>query len=238
MGDAKRRMEAGHYPTSADRPRILVAPLCGTERDGWVNPELSIKLIEMVKDPRFDVTVQPIVDIRPFEHARNLAVVRARDGGFDWCFQIDNDISFQRNPLDWLRSGKDVIAQAYFRYEGSSGIQMDIRGEIYAKDSEGFAHVEAVGTGAMMISSKVWHVIPHGPWFRHLTNEESELADYKLAESFYFCKFIAQHGLKVWCPPEGALHFHTAELGWVGNEIARQVQKKRSQGWTQFQFGK
>lgn len=211
--------------SSKSKEKILVTVLTGTERHFWVNPNLVVNLLRMASDQRFDVTVQMICDLRPFEHARNLALTRARDGRFDWCFQIDNDIDFCENPLRWIRPGKDVIAMPYYRYEGPEGLQADVRGQVYETDAEGFARVELIGTGAMMISKKVWQTIPRGPWFRHVMNEESELQDYKVAESFYFCRFIAEHGLGVWGVPRLVRHFHNADLAWMAQEIDTRVKK-------------
>jgi hypothetical protein len=99
------------------KPKVLVCVLCSTERQGWINPELSCNLFRMAQDSRFEMVYATIKDSRPVECARNTALVLARDHGFEWCIQIDNDnYMLQGTPLDIIAGAgpqHNVIGLSY-----------------------------------------------------------------------------------------------------------------------------
>lgn len=91
-----------------NKPKVLLAILTGIERHNWVNPELSANLFNMAKDPRFDVVYYPVCDARPWEAARNLTILAAKQTNADWLLSMDNDGFYPNRPHTPL----DIIAQA------------------------------------------------------------------------------------------------------------------------------
>src|ERR1700676_2134797 len=87
------------------KPRILVTPLCGLERDGWLNPTLLMALLEMQRDPRFEVTIELALGMTPVDYARNQCVAVARNRKVDWLLMVDNDQTIPPNVLN-------IIAEA------------------------------------------------------------------------------------------------------------------------------
>ena len=61
------------------RPKVVFCVLTGIERFHWINPGLAMRLLEVSRSPKFDVTVTCAMDRRPVDLARYYAVVRARD---------------------------------------------------------------------------------------------------------------------------------------------------------------
>ena len=82
-----------------NKPRVLVCVLTSSEQ--WINPWLVANLLQMHQDERFAVEIQLVVDTRPVDHARNCAVITAREHGADWLLMIDCDQSvWITSPLD------------------------------------------------------------------------------------------------------------------------------------------
>jgi hypothetical protein len=193
--------------------KILVCVLCSTERTGWLNPWLCSSLLTLQRDPRFSVTVEMIGDdFRPIQHARNACVWKARQMGADVCIQMDND---NVPPSDFgdilneaISTNKHVVALGYGAWlpEGPALLSCHDNGP---KDGN-FRITGVGGGGCLIISSEVWRVIEHGPWFRWLTNDD-ELQTRKMGEDYYFCEMVQAHGLKVWTHKRLAAHLKTRD---------------------------
>lgn len=198
------------------KPRVSVFVLCSIERTGWVNPSLCLSLLHLQQDPRLDITVEMVMDKKPVEHARNLAVWKARESGADVCVQIDNDMTLPRNLADIVHeahsTGKAVVSlpSGILPAEGPQMIPEDNG----PKDGH-FRVTGCGGGGVLIISSEVWRVIPHGPWFRWLANDD-EVLSRQLGEDYYFCELVRRHGLSVWTHPNVAGHLKTADATrWI-----------------------
>ena len=205
------------------KPKVSVFVLCSTERCGWVNPSLCLSLIALQRDPRFDLTVEMVMDKRPVEHARNFCIVSARASGADACVQIDNDMTLPSNfggiVHDTITTGKAVVGlpSGILPPEGPRMIPEDNG----APDGQ-FRQAGCVGGGVLIIGSVVWRVIPRGPWFRWLANDD-EILSRRLSE------LVREHGLNVWTHQCVAGHLKTVNAThWVlrltrlENERARQ----------------
>jgi hypothetical protein len=195
---------------------VSIFVLCSTERTGWVNPALCLALLRLQQDPRFTLTVEMVTDKKPVEHARNLCIVRARASGADVCVQIDNDNYPPANLADIIceasRTGKAVVALGYgiIPPEGPQMIPND-----NGAPEGHFRQTGCAGGGVLIISSEVWRVIPRGPWFRWLTNDDETLSR-RLGEDYYFCGLAQQHGLTVWTHQNVAGHLKTVNAtSWV-----------------------
>jgi hypothetical protein len=210
-------------------PKVSVFVLCSTERTGWVNPALCLSLLNLREDPRLNISVEMVTDRKPVEHARNLCIVGARTMGADVCVQIDNDMTLPSNladiVLDAWSTGKAVVSLPYAILP-PEGPQM-IPGDNSTPDGR-FRQTGCAGGGVLILNSEVWRVIPRGPWFRWLVNDD-EVLSRKLGEDYYFCQLVQEHGLTVWTHERVAGHLKTANAtGWVlrltrlENEQARQ----------------
>ena len=86
------------------KPKVLVCILTGVERQNWINPDLSMNLVQMARDSRFDVDYFPVRDFRPYEAARNTTIHTARQLNADFLISFDNDNFVTRcNPLDIMQ---------------------------------------------------------------------------------------------------------------------------------------
>ena len=91
------------FNRGTNKSKVLCCCLCSTERQGWINPDLSMMLFRMAKDPRFDVEVANVKDAVPHEVARNQTITIARDHGFEWLVSFDNDNFMPTGtPLDLI----------------------------------------------------------------------------------------------------------------------------------------
>lgn len=193
------------------KPRILVCGLTGTERTTWINPSLCSSLLRLQRDPRFDITVEMVIDQRPVEYARNTCVVKARAMRVSACLQIDNDnllpADFGDILDDALSTGKAVVTLGY-------GALLPTGPRMLSDDNGprdgNFRETGLGGGGVLIINSEVWRVIPRGPWFRSLPNDD-EVMSCKSSEDYQFCELVQAHGLKVWTHEQLAGHLKTTD---------------------------
>jgi hypothetical protein len=215
------------------KPKVLVCVLAGTERNGWLNPYLALNLLKMAQDSRFTVEIELMIDKHPVDYARNCCVVMARERKAEWCFQIDNDQSFECDPLDVLHAGlgKDVIGfpsmQANGEMQGhSEPICPNFRTLDNTERDGEFFTVGRIGTGAVAISQRVWKKIP-GPWFAW-TAKPGELYEPEEGEDWFFCRRVQEHGFKVWAHSRIIPHWKIVETSRTGMHIQtlRQIAKQ------------
>jgi len=205
----------------ASSARVLCCLLCGTERQNWINPELSMMLFRMAKDPRFDVEVATVKDAVPYEVARNHTIKIARDHGFEWLVSFDNDNYMPvGTPLDIIAAAglqHSVIGLTYGVSETeNTSYNFFPPIECRSKVDGPFQEVPSVGGGVLMVNRRVWDKIPRGPWFRWNHGENTETLDRGRGgngEDTYFCNLVWQHGFKVWTPRDVmAGHYRTTDL--------------------------
>lgn len=96
------------------KPLLMINILCGSERHHWINPFLFNRLFsDGMREKRFVVTTGLTMNVRPFEVARNCAVIGAQRSGADWLCMIDNDVAPPENFIRALDGadarGADVV---------------------------------------------------------------------------------------------------------------------------------
>jgi hypothetical protein len=214
----------------SDKPKVkvLVAVLCGNERNNWINPALCENLLAMAADRRYEVKVSMILNKFPVHHARNFAVVKAREHAAHWLLLVDCDQAFSVSPLDVLSAAgmdKPVIGfptsmgQDVFLTDGKlfrPNVWPEPRNKI--KTDGQFYTCFRIGAGALLIHHSVWESIP-GPWFLWESNESSELAEVAKdgSEDLYFCRLLQKHGIDVWAHAAMLYHFKSCECTQLGD---------------------
>jgi hypothetical protein len=198
------------------KPKILVAVLTGVERHNWICPALSMNLMRMARDTRFDVDYFPVFDARPWEVARNLTIVTARRLKADWLISFDNDnfIPDNFNPLDIIATaGKEqhvIGLTSGIRPLEESQFCLLFPGARGASDGA-FHEVQAFGGAVLMIRNTVWQKIPQGPWFKW-EHAEDEIQGGTYGEDQYFGRLARQHGFRLWTHDRAAGHYRTMDL--------------------------
>jgi hypothetical protein len=194
--------------------KVLVAVFCGTERQHWLCPSLVGPLLQMGKDARFAVEVEMIYSLTPTDFARNTAVTLARKRSADWLLMLDNDTAPTADPLTLIQSAPsnaDVVAMPYASVLGN---KFTVVAEFLPGVASGdFLGVKSIGTGAMALRSSVWQKLPRGPWFKIVSDENSELYRPLQSEDIYFCNLARAAGLSIFVHRSaGAAHFHTVNV--------------------------
>jgi hypothetical protein len=210
------------------KPKVLVCVLTGIERHNWVNPDLVLNLISMARDSRFDVNFFPVRDCRPWEGARNMTIVAARQIKADWLVSFDNDNFYTGpgTPLDIIAAAgedKHIIGLSY----GLGADDGNYR--LFPSDGHGacdgpFRQEQCIGGGLMMIRNTVWKTIPKGPWFRWIHAESETLAPVNgvtRGEDAAFCELATRRGLKIWSYQQPAGHYRTVDLTGMVRAVAR-----------------
>lgn len=130
-------------------------------------------------------------------YARNQLAVWTLEEGADWLLMIDDDMVFAPDLIDRLLAHDvDIVgalclqrAEPYLPFcfdSDDDGILEPLDLRTYPLDG-GLAEVAAVGTGAMLIRSSVFHRIPQ-PWFT--ITEDS-------GEDILFCRAARAHGVPI-----------------------------------------
>jgi hypothetical protein len=201
------------------KPKVLVCVLTGLERTNWINPELSINLIRMLKDTRFEVNYYPVKDCRPVESARNMSIVAARQIDADWLVSFDNDnfVPGPGNPLDIITEAgneQHVIGLPY-AVGNTEGYRM-VPDEKQGGQVNGlFQEQDIIAGGVLLVRKNVWQTIKTGPWFRwqHADTESLMPAPGVCGEDIYFCRLVRRHGLRVWTHTRRyAGHYRTTDI--------------------------
>jgi hypothetical protein len=183
------------------KPKVLVTVLSTMQH--WVHPCLVPNLIQMSHDSRFTVEIEMVIDKCPVDYARNSCVVMARERKADWLFFIDNDQSFEINPLDVIAAAKDKSIVGFPTMQaGRDSMHPNFRTlEQPERDGEFFT-VSRIGTGAMAVHSRVWEKIP-GPWFKVNQREDELRTPHAHGEDFSFCERAQSHGVSKSGPTTG-----------------------------------
>jgi hypothetical protein len=207
-----------------NKPKVLVTLLTGIERQNWINPELTLMLFDMGRDPRFDVRVALIKDCRPFEVARNNTIKLARDNNFDYLVSFDNDVFLPvggPTPLDVIAAAGDdqsVIGLTCGIKSEENGYRLHPPLGSAGRCDGAFREVPNVGGGCLIVSRKVWKKIPRGPWFVwDTTGGDAETLDISrsglMSEDNYFCRLVRQRGFTVWTHTQIlASHYRSVDL--------------------------
>ena len=145
---------------------------------------------------------------------RNFIAIQAVKNGSDYLFTVDDDMIFPSDTLEkMLVHKKDIVGTAYhprFEIDKDTHKPLD-KTHIITLKEEGKKELfecEAVGTGVMLINTKVFHFIDR-PWFK-ITNHETGYTT--MGEDWWFCSQVRKARFKVYCDP-------TLEIGHIGTKV-------------------
>ena len=184
--------------------KVLIAVLCGPERNGWINPQLCDTLLRMSRSQHFAVTVEFIFGSHGVDRARNVAIDKAREQNADFLIQIDNDMTCT-DPLAILAEADalalDIVAVSagISKGEGSYQPNVDLAGERRGN----FMRVSNAGAGVLILRSSVWQKMPKAPLFLYTA---------EVGEDVYFCRLAQGLGFTIWTHASLAGHLKTVDI--------------------------
>jgi hypothetical protein len=138
----------------------------------------------------------------PFDHARNTAVERTLEHGFQWLFFLDDDVIPPPDIIPRLvNRGGDITSALYYRRaEPIVPVMIREQGDkrIWVTEFPANTMVDAdmVGAGALLVHRRVFERVPK-PWFEWLLDRHDIPEGQRCSEDFAFCRKAKQHGFTV-----------------------------------------
>lgn len=145
----------------------------------------------------------------PFDHARNVAAMRALESGVDWLFFLDSDVIPPRDAILRLAShGLPIVSGVYCRRSPPVGVPVMMKpiGQwVTTYPPNSLIEVDVVGAGCLLIHRSVLEKLPpQRPgyhWFDWRVNMHGvpgiEQIGETLSEDFTFCRHAQRNGYKV-----------------------------------------
>ena len=142
--------------------------------------------------------------------ARNNAVKMAQDGGAEYLFFIDSDMTFPADTLlRLLVRDEDVIGATYSRRTPPLTFLGDILSEQPADAPPGLVEMARIPTGCLLIRMSVFQKLK-APYFRFRT---CEIAGQIVGEDYDFSDRVREQGYRIWCDP-----ILSKKLGHLGQQ--------------------
>lgn len=138
----------------------------------------------------------------PFDHARNTAVERTLENGFEWCFFLDDDVIPPADAIIKLVGrGEDIISGLYYRRaEPIVPVMITENGDerVWVTNFKqgDVLDVDMVGSGCLLIHRRVFEKVPK-PWFEWLLDRYDIPEKRRCSEDFAFCRKTKEHGFKI-----------------------------------------
>lgn len=141
----------------------------------------------------------------PFDHARNLAAMRALECGADWLFFLDSDVIPPKDAiLRLIAHDQPIISGVYCRRSPPAGVPVMIRGAGWVTQypENSIIEVDMVGAGCLLIHRSVLETLPpQRPgkhWFDWRVDMQGLLPQGEcLSEDFTMCIHAKKHGYKI-----------------------------------------
>ena len=138
----------------------------GIYTTGWVRKELSLALIQWLRDTEHEVYID-FIEEEPNEHARNSTVKRFLESNNDYFLQIDNDVLPSKNPLDLLNLMKeqniDILSCPVWIYQHKLVLNIYkydenkeylIPVDFEKNKNAGLIKIDSTGTGVLLCSRR------------------------------------------------------------------------------------
>lgn len=184
--------------TPTNKPKVLLAIMTGGKDPIY---QLHAFVGALLGEERAEIHVKYFTH-RPAEENRNRAANATVEGGFDFMIMIDPDNVPLRNPIDLVLLNLDIVGMPYPAARNvGTGLEigflaMDKQADgnyLDHKDRVGLKEVDAVGSGAMVVSRKVLEQVK--PAFMRIWDENGYATK---GIDFNFCDRAKALGFKVW----------------------------------------
>ena len=194
---------AGTEFNYAAKPRVFLTVPNG---DSTVHKSVAMRVIELINDKRCEVTAS-MPTHRPFVNNLHHCLNEFMGGNYDYWLTIDSDNPPIGTPLDLIENDLDVVGFPTPVFNDSQPETwpwyfnaykwVSAKGEYTPMAGEGLTEVDAVGTGCVLFSRRVFRrpTMRNAPFARmwHLdgtVNVGNDLA---------FCHRAKAVGLEIWC---------------------------------------
>ena len=139
----------------------------------------------------------------PFDHARNVAAMRALESRAEYLFFLDSDVVPPHNTiLRLLAHNKPIISALYCRRSPPAGVPVMIKNGMWVTQfpPNAVIEVDLVGAGCLLIHRQILEKLPpsrpeHGKhWFDWKVDMAGILPPSEcLSEDFSFCLNVKKH---------------------------------------------
>jgi len=175
----------------------------------WIHQHVVHKLLLLQLDGRYKITIK-LPSHKPYENNLHHIVNDFVKEGYDFWLNIDADNPSIKNPLDLVELDKDIIGlpTPIWHYKKVKRRERPVywNGYDYVKKDdayiehlprEGLQEVDAVGTGCVLISRRVFENsnMRKAPFERKL-NEDGTV---NKGNDISFCERARDNGFKIYC---------------------------------------
>lgn len=173
----------------------------------WIHKHVVHKLLLLSQDGRYKVNIiMPSHKI--YENNLHHIVNDFMDGVYDFWLEINSDNPPIQNPLDLIQLDRDIIGlpTPIWHYTGNgerpvywNGYDYDTKTGMYREHQvkEGLQRVDAVGTGCLLISRRVFEnpEMRRAPFMREW-NEDGTM---EKGNDIMFCERARKQGFEIYC---------------------------------------
>jgi len=202
-----KRTEITNTPTAITAPvankgpvkRILIA--IPTNRN--IEAQTFKSIYDLIIPEGYDVTFQYFWGYQ-VDQVRNLIAHWVVNGGFDYLFAVDSDISFETDTLARLLShDKDIVTGIYIqRIPGTHVIEVmrkNAHGGVSHVDwntikGRGLVPIDGCGFGCALIKGEVFRAIPYPHFLYHSAIDHANT----VSEDVHFCNQARDRGFTLW----------------------------------------
>ena len=177
----------------------------------WIHSHVVHKLLLLQKDGRYRLNIM-MPSNKPYENNLHHIVNDFMKGDYDFWLNIDADNPPIQNPLDLIELDKDIIGlpTPIWHYEGQNqkkgerpvywnGYDYDKNNGAYREHQvrEGLQKVDAVGTGCVLYSRRVFEdkEMRKAP-FQRTFNEDGTV---QKGNDISFCERARKRGFDIYC---------------------------------------
>lgn len=175
----------------------------------YIHKHVVHKLMLLLVDGRHKVNII-FPSHKPYENNLHHIVNEFMDGDYDFWLEINSDNPPMQNPLDLVQLDRDVIGlpTPIWHYTGEKKGERPIYWNAYDYDSEsgmyrehqvreGLQKVDAVGTGCVLISRRVFEPpeMRKAPFMRRW-NEDGTM---EKGNDIMFCEKAKANGFEIYC---------------------------------------
>ena len=195
--------------------------LISVPNTGWIHKHVCFATDKLLSDRRYEKKViRPTHN--PYENNLHHIVKEFIQREFDFWLNIDADNPPIRNPLDLVDLDLDVVGLPTPVWHSEKFGERPVywNGYDYVPEEDaykehdprdGLQRVDAVGTGCILISSRVFHdgEMRKAPFRRQYHEDDTVHKGNDLS----FCERARKRGFEVWCHYEyPCMHFNELEL--------------------------